>query len=84
MSYGLNVYMRASTCLRTLENLIGKEVMLRVMRAFHTRFRYRHPTSGDFIATANEVSGRDLELVLRRIVLRHQGMGLRGRPGALQ
>ena len=60
MSYSLNVYMRASTCLNTLENIIGKEAMLRVMRAFHTRFRFRHPTSGDFIATVNEVSGRDL------------------------
>jgi hypothetical protein len=60
MSYAMNVYMRASTNLHTLENLIGKEAMLRVMRAFHTRFRFRHPTSADFIATANEVSGRDM------------------------
>jgi aminopeptidase N len=60
LSYGMNVYMRAATNLRTLENLIGKEAMLRVMRAFQTRFRFRHPTTGDFIATASEVSGRDL------------------------
>ncbi len=60
MSYGMNVYMRAATHLRTLENLIGKEAMLRVMRTFQTRFRFRHPTSRDFIATASEVSGRDL------------------------
>lgn len=59
-SYALNVYMRASTNLHTLENLIGKETMLRVLRAFHTRFRFRHPTSADFIATVNEVSGRDM------------------------
>ncbi|HEX7503410.1 MAG TPA: M1 family metallopeptidase [Acidobacteriota bacterium] len=61
VSYGLNVYMRASTCLNTLENLIGKEVMLRAMRAFHSRFRFRHPVSRDFFATVNEVSGRDLD-----------------------
>jgi len=60
MSYGMNVYMRAATCLNTLENLIGKEVMLRAMRAFHSRFRFRHPLSSDFFATVNEVSGRDL------------------------
>jgi hypothetical protein len=60
MSYSLNVYMRTSTCLNTLENLIGKEVMLRVMRAFQSRFRFRHPSSRDFIATVNEVSGQDL------------------------
>jgi hypothetical protein len=61
MSYALNVYMRAATNLRTLENLIGKESMLRVMRAFQTRFRFRHPTSQDFFATASEVSGHDLK-----------------------
>ncbi len=60
LSYAMNVYMRAATNLRTLENFIGKEAMLRVMRAFHTRFRFRHPTTRDFIATANEASGRNL------------------------
>ena len=60
MSYGLNVYMRAATCLNTLENLIGKEVMLRTLRAFYSRFRFRHPVGRDFIDTVNEVSGRDL------------------------
>lgn len=60
LSYALNVYMRAATCLNTLENLIGKEVMLRAMRTFHSRFRFRHPESRDFFATVNEVSGRDL------------------------
>jgi hypothetical protein len=69
ISYAMNVYMRAATHLRTLENLIGKEAMLRVMRTFQTRFRFRHPTSRDFIATANEVSGRNLnwffDLMLR-------------------
>lgn len=59
-SYAMNVYMRAATNLRTLENLIGKEAMLRLLRTFHTRFRFRHPTTRDFIAVANEVSGRDL------------------------
>ena len=61
MSYAMNVYMRAATNLRTLENLIGKETMLRLLRTFHTRFRYRHPRSRDFIAVAKEVSGRDLD-----------------------
>jgi hypothetical protein len=60
MSYAMNVYMRTGISLDTLENLIGKEAMLRVMRAFHSRFRFKHPTTADFIATANEISGRDL------------------------
>lgn len=60
LSYSANVYMRAATLLRTLEGLLGGPVMARVMRAFQTRFRFRHPTTADFIATVNEVSGRDL------------------------
>jgi hypothetical protein len=67
MSYAMNVYMRASTCLNTLENLIGKEAMLRVMRTFHTRFRFRHPSSADFIATACEVSGQDLNWFFKEL-----------------
>lgn len=59
-SYALNVYMRASTCLNTLERLLGAEVMARVMRTFHTRFRFKHPATQDFIAVVNEVSGKDM------------------------
>jgi len=58
-SYGLNVYMRASTCLYTLERLIGEDMMLRILRIFQMRFRYKHPQTNDFIRVVNEVSGRD-------------------------
>ncbi len=59
-SYGLNVYMRASTCLKTLERLVGEDLMLKVLRTFQTRFRYQHPQTEDFIQVANEVTERDL------------------------
>ncbi len=60
MSYGANVYMRASTVLNTLERLLGEETMMRVMRTYYARWKFRHPTSADFFAVAKEVSGRDL------------------------
>jgi hypothetical protein len=60
MSYGMNVYMRASTCLSTLERYLGEATMLKVMRAFQMRFRFRHPRTQDFIDVVNEVSGQDL------------------------
>jgi hypothetical protein len=59
-SYGANVYMRASTCLNTLEQLLGERTMARVMRTYHMRCRFRHPKTADFIRTVNEVSGRDM------------------------
>jgi len=60
-SYGANVYMRASTCLNTLEGLLGADVMARVMRTFHMRYRFKHPVTEDFIAVVNGVSGKDLK-----------------------
>ncbi len=59
-SYGMNVYFRASTCLSTLERLIGEDTMLRVLRTFQMRFRFRHPRTQDFIDVVNEVTGQDM------------------------
>ncbi len=59
-SYALNVYYRASICLHTLEGLVGEEMMLRILRTFQMRFRYKHPQTQDFIDVVNEVTGRDL------------------------
>lgn len=59
-SYGLNVYFRASTCLHTLERLVGQDTMIKILRAFQMRYRFKHPHTQDFIDVVNEVSGRDL------------------------
>ncbi len=60
-SYGLNSYMRTGVTLRTLEGLLGAGTMARVMRAYHQRWRFRHPTSRDFQKVVNEVSGRNMD-----------------------
>ncbi len=61
LSYGLNVYQRASTCLRTLEKLVGERKMLLGLREFQRRFRFRHPRSQDFFDVMSEVSGYNLQ-----------------------
>ena len=66
-SYGLNVYMRASTCLYTLERLVGEEMMLRIMRTFQMRFRYKHPKTSDFISVVNDVTRRDLSWFFKEL-----------------
>lgn len=58
--YSSNVYSKAAITLKTLENHLGGEVMARVMRTYYERWKFRHPTTGDFIAVAEDVSGRDL------------------------
>jgi hypothetical protein len=59
--FRFDVYTRTALTLQTLEGLIGEEAMARVMRTYHERWRFRHPTSEDFYAVASEVSGRDLD-----------------------
>ncbi len=59
-SYGANVYMRASTALTTLERLLGRGTMARILRTYHSRFRFKHPAGRDFIDVANEVAARDM------------------------
>ncbi len=58
--YSIYAYQKPATVLRTLQGLLGDQVMARVMRTYHERWRFRHPSSDDFFATASEVAGRDL------------------------
>jgi Peptidase family M1 domain len=59
-SYGINVYAKAALMMLTLERWLGEDVMTRIMRTYYERWKFRHPTSEDFIRIAEEVSGRDL------------------------
>jgi hypothetical protein len=59
-SYAANVYMRAATLLGTLGGLLGDPVWPRIMRTYHMRYRFRHPTKADFIGVVNEIAGRDM------------------------
>ena len=58
-SYGLNAYGKPALSLQTLEGLVGDETMTRILRTYARRHRFAHPTSEDFIATVNEVTGQD-------------------------
>ena len=60
MSYAINSYARPGLVLSTLHNYLGQEKMLEVMRAYVARWRFKHPTSRDFINTASDVVGEDL------------------------
>ena len=78
-SYGLNSYGKPALVLQTLEGLLGEETMLKVLRTYARRYRFAHPTTEDFLATVDEVTGRRLALVLRRDVLLERPVRLRGR-----
>ncbi len=59
-TYGGNSYMKASLVLLTLENFLGEEVMKKIMKTYFERWKFRHPTSKDFMAVVEEVSGQEL------------------------
>jgi hypothetical protein len=58
-SWNLNSYNKPALSLHTLEGLVGETTMTRILRTYARRFRFQHPTSRDFIAVVNEVTGAD-------------------------
>lgn len=64
-SYGLNSYTKPAMSLWQLEYTVGEEAMYRILRTYHHRYRFKHPTSQDFIAVVNEVTGNDMSWFFR-------------------
>ncbi len=58
--YSKATYAKPATLLLTLENYLGRETTDQVFQTYYDRWRFRHPTTRDFIAVAEEVSGMDL------------------------
>jgi Peptidase family M1 domain len=58
-AYGLNAYGKPALSLQTLEGLVGDAAMTRILRSYARRHRFAHPSSEDFIAAVNEVTGQD-------------------------
>ena len=59
-SYRLNAYTKPAMSLQMLEHYLGSEMMYRVMRTYQYHFRFKHPTTQDFINTVNKVTGKDM------------------------
>jgi aminopeptidase N len=60
IEYGIASYSKPVLSLRTLERVLGEETMLNIMSTFFRRYQFAHPTTEDFYAVAEEVSGQDL------------------------
>jgi len=58
-TYGAASYAHTALALATLERLLTTNVMDRALRLYADRWRFRHPTFGDFIAAVNDTAGRD-------------------------
>ncbi len=60
-AYGGTTYGKTATVLLTLEHLIGEAKVQEALRVYFMRFRFKHPTEEDFMATVNEVAGQNLD-----------------------
>jgi len=58
--FGTGVYWRGGLTLYALRSEVGDEVMRSILTTYHERFRYGNAATADFIAVAEELSGRDL------------------------
>jgi hypothetical protein len=58
-SYGAHVYSKTALVLATLERLVGTSTMNRALRLYADRWRFKHPTTADWIAAVNDATGRD-------------------------
>jgi hypothetical protein len=57
--YGGNVYSKAAVFLRSLRNLVGKERMYNFFKYYVDRYKFKHPTTEDFVETFNNFMNED-------------------------
>ncbi len=58
-SYGAVTYGKSATLLGTLQGLLGRDTMDKAMRIYFERYRFKHPTTEDFLRTIEEVAIAD-------------------------
>jgi len=56
--YSENVYIRAKLVLRAIEREVGEATMKRVMRTYFEKWKFKHPSTGDFQKTLESVTKR--------------------------
>jgi hypothetical protein len=59
-TYSALAYSKGSLALLTLERTLGREQFDAGLRAYADRWRWRHPTSADFVTAMDESTGTDL------------------------
>ncbi len=66
--YGSMSYCKPAVLLATLERLHGTPAVDRLLRDFFAEARFRHPTTGDFLAVVRAVMGEPAEGLARRLL----------------
>ena len=59
--FGESVYYRGGLVLYTLRSQVGDETFFKILHAYYAHYAGKSASTADFIAVANEVSGKDLK-----------------------
>lgn len=70
--YAENVYIRGKLVLKAIEQEIGSAQMMKVLRQYVEQWKYRHPSTADFVQVLEEVTERDWSSFIHQYV--HGGM----------
>lgn len=72
LQYAGNVYTKTAIFLKSLKNLVGKEQMYNFFKYYGEKYKFKHPTTGDFIDTFNTFMNDDFSWAFDRFI-RGQG-----------
>ncbi|MFW6160833.1 MAG: M1 family metallopeptidase [Acidobacteriota bacterium] len=67
-SYSANSYSKAELLLRSLKRFLGEETFNQMLKAYSTRWWFKHPRPEDFYSVVNEFAERDLSDLLDQFV----------------
>lgn len=67
-SYGANAYAKGQLMMLTLERVLGEEIFSEMIKAYSTRWWWKHPQPADFFDVVAEFGGRDKSDLLDQFV----------------
>jgi hypothetical protein len=67
-SYGSNSYDKGKLMIRTLKRYMGQEIFARMIKAYSTRWWFKHPQPKDFYDVVAEFAGEDMSWWLDQFI----------------
>ncbi len=67
-SYGVNAYSKGAVFLDQLSYIIGQETFMKGMRNYYNTWKFKHPTSIDFVRIMEKTSGLELDWYLEHFI----------------
>jgi hypothetical protein len=74
LHYGGNVYSKAAIFLRSLKNLLGKDRVYDFFKYYAEKYKFKHPSSEDFIDTFNTFMNEDFSWAFDQFIKGEKGL----------